>query len=63
MRTRQLLVVASPCFLLSTTWTQTGAKPSAGQSLSVAASSASADSLLNGGPAAWSQIAVAATPG
>ncbi len=57
MRTRQLVIVASACFLLSTTWAQTGAKPAAGQSLSVAASSASADSLLNGGPAAWSQIA------
>lgn len=58
MRTRQLVIVASACFLLSTTWAQTGAKPAAGQSLSVAASSASADSLLNGGLAAWSQIAV-----
>ena len=57
MRTRQLVIVASACFLLSTTWAQTEAKPAAGQSLSVAASSASADNLLNGGPAAWSQIA------
>jgi len=44
--------------LLSTIRAQTGAKPAAGQSLSVAASSASADSLLNGGLAAWNQIAV-----
>jgi len=44
--------------LLSATWAQTGAKPVAGQSLSVAASSANADSLLHGGPAAWNQIAV-----
>ncbi len=59
MRTRQLPLVASAVLLLpSMIWAQTGAKPAAGQSLSVAASSASADSLLNGGPAAWSQIAV-----
>ena len=57
MRTRQLVIVASACFLLSTTWAQTKAKPAAGQSLSVAASSASAGNLLNGGPAAWNQIA------
>jgi len=44
--------------LLSTTWAQTGAKPAAGQSLSVAASSSSVDDLLRGGSAAWSQIAV-----
>jgi len=58
MRTRQLVIVVSACLLLSTIRAQTGAKPAAGQSLSVAASSASADSLFNGGPAAWSQIAV-----
>ncbi len=58
MRTRQLVIVASACLLLSTTWAQTGAKPATGQSLSVAASSASADSLFHGGPAAWNQIAV-----
>lgn len=57
MRTRQLVIVASACLLLSTTWAQTNAKPAAGQSVSVAASSASADNLLNGGPAAWGQIA------
>jgi hypothetical protein len=57
MRIRQLAVIVSVCLLLSTTWTQTGAKSAAGQSLSVAASSASADNLLNGGPVAWSQIA------
>jgi hypothetical protein len=39
-------------------WAQAGAKPAAGQFLSVAASSASADNLLNGGPAAWNQIPV-----
>lgn len=59
MRTRQLPLVASAVLLLlSMIWAQTGAKPADGQSLSVAASSASADSLLNGGLAAWSQIAV-----
>jgi complex iron-sulfur molybdoenzyme family reductase subunit gamma len=58
MRTRQLVFLVSVCLLLSTTWAQTGAKPVAGQSLSVAASSASADNLLNGGPAAWIRIAV-----
>jgi hypothetical protein len=58
MRTRHLVIVTSACLLLSTTLAQTGAKPAAGQSLSVAASSASADNLLNGGPAKWNQIAV-----
>jgi hypothetical protein len=59
MRIRQLPIIASAALLLSSMlWAQTGAKPAAGQSLSVAASSASAASLLNGGPVAWSQIAV-----
>jgi len=58
MRTRQLVIVFSACLLLSTAWAQTRAKPAAGQSLSVAASAASADNLLNGGAAAWNQIAV-----
>jgi len=58
MRTRQLVIIVAVCLLLSTTWAQTGAKPAAGQSLSVAALSASADNLLHGGPTAWSQIAV-----
>jgi hypothetical protein len=58
MRTRQLVIVVSACMVLSTTWAQTAAKPVAGQSLSVAASSASADDLLHGGPAPWNQIAV-----
>ncbi len=58
MRIRQLAVIVSVCWLLSTTWAQTGAKPAAGQSLSVAASSSSVDDLLRGGSAAWSQIAV-----
>jgi hypothetical protein len=59
MRTRQLPIVACAVLLLSSLiLAQTGAKPVAGQSLSVAASSASADDLLHGGPAAWNQIAV-----
>jgi hypothetical protein len=57
MRTRQLLIVASAVLLLSSLiWAQAGAKPVPGQSLSVAATSASADNLLNGGPSAWNQI-------
>jgi hypothetical protein len=59
MRTRRLPIVASAALLLSSMiWAQTAAQPVAGQSLSVAASSASADHLFNGGPVAWSQIAV-----
>jgi ethylbenzene dehydrogenase len=59
MRTRQLLIIASSVLLLSSMiWAQAGAKPAAGKSLPVAVSSASADSLLSGGPAAWNQIAV-----
>jgi complex iron-sulfur molybdoenzyme family reductase subunit gamma len=59
MRTRHLSLVASAVLLLSSMiWTQTGVKPVAGQSLSVAALSASADNLLHGGQAAWNQIAV-----
>ena len=59
MRTRHLLIIGSRVLLLSSMiWAQAGAKPTAGQSLSVAVSSASAGSLLNGGPASWSQIAV-----
>jgi hypothetical protein len=58
MRTRQLPIVPSAVLLLSSLiWAQTGAKPVPGQSLSVAAPSASADHLLNGGPNAWNQIA------
>jgi hypothetical protein len=59
MRIRQLLIITSGVLLLSSMiWAQAGAKPVAGQSLSVAVSSASADNLLNGGPTAWKQIAV-----
>ena len=59
MKIRQRLIFAASVLLLSSMiWAQAGAKPTAGQSLSVAVSSASADSLLNGGPATWNQIAV-----
>jgi hypothetical protein len=59
MRTRQLPIALSVGLLVSSMiWAQTGAKPAAGQSLSVAVSSTSADNLLKGGPAAWNQIAV-----
>jgi hypothetical protein len=58
MRTRQLPIVLSAGLLVSSMmWAQAGAKPAAGQSLSVAVSPASADNLLKGGPAAWNQIA------
>jgi hypothetical protein len=58
MKTQQRAIIVAVCLMLSTAWAQTGAKPAAGQSLSVAASSASAANLLSGGPAAWHQIAV-----
>jgi ethylbenzene dehydrogenase len=59
MRIRQVLIIASGVLLLSSMiWAQAAAKPVAGQWLSVAASSASVDSLLRGGSAAWNQIAV-----
>jgi hypothetical protein len=59
MKTRQVPIAASALLLLSSlTWAQAGAKPVAGQSLFVAALSASADNLLHGEPAAWNQIAV-----
>jgi hypothetical protein len=57
MRTRQLLVIGTVSLLLcSTMWPQAKAKPASGQSLSVLATPASVDSLLNGGPAGWNQI-------
>jgi len=58
MKTRQLATIVSVWLLLSTIWAQTKAKPTPGQFLPVAVSSASADNLLHGGPAAWNQIAV-----
>jgi hypothetical protein len=59
MGTRQLIPIISACLLLfSITWAQAGANPTAGQSLAVAASAASTDNLLSGGPVAWNQIAM-----
>lgn len=58
MRIRQALILFL-CFGLSAlTSAQNGSKPIAGQSLPVATSSASTDTLLTGGPAAWKEIAV-----
>ena len=58
MRTRRLLTIVSVClWLTAVTWAQTAIKAASGQSLPVAASPVSADHLLNGGPAAWNQIA------
>lgn len=58
MRTHQLLSIVSVCLpLTAVTWAQTAIKPASGQSLSVAVSPVSVDHLLNGGPAAWNQIA------
>ncbi len=57
MRIRQPLTIVLVCLLLAAVaWAQTRVKAASGQSLSVAASPVSADHLLNGGPAAWSQI-------
>jgi hypothetical protein len=58
MRTHQLLTIVSVCLLLTAvTWAQTATKPASGQSLSVDVSPVSVDHLLNGGPAAWNQVA------
>ena len=58
MRTHQLLtIIAAGLLFIAVTSAQTTIKRASGQSLSVAASPASVDHLLNGGPAAWSQIA------
>ena len=58
MRTRQFLILGASLLLGSMNWAQTKAKLTAGQSLSVAASSANADNLLRGVPASWNQIPV-----
>jgi complex iron-sulfur molybdoenzyme family reductase subunit gamma len=58
MRARQLVIVAFALLVSAMIWAQAGAKPTAGQSLPVAGSSASVDNLLSGEPAAWNQIAV-----
>ena len=57
MRIRQLVIVVYVILLLSVlVCGQTGTRPVAGQSLTIATSSASADSLLNGKPLVWNQI-------
>ena len=57
MRTHLLMLIIATLLQPSAPiWAQTGAKPVAGQSLSVTASSAGIDTLLTGGPAAWNQI-------
>jgi len=59
MRTRRLFTIVSVCALLAAVaWAQARARPVPGQSLAVASSSADAETLLNGGPTAWNQIAV-----
>ncbi len=58
MRTHQLVIVAFALLVSAMIWAQAGAKPAAGQSLSVAGSSASVDDLLSGESVAWNQIAV-----
>jgi hypothetical protein len=59
MRIRLLVIIVSVSLQISAgAWAQVGVKPTPGQNLSVAASSADIDTLLNGGPAAWNQIAV-----
>ena len=59
MRTRQFVIIVSAVAVLSSMiWAQAVAKSVAGQSLSVAASAASIDTLLGGGPVAWNQIAL-----
>src|ERR1035437_3166876 len=59
MRIRLLVIVVSVSLQISAgAWAQVGVKPTPGQSLSVAASAAGIDSLLHGGPTAWSQMAV-----
>ncbi len=56
MRTRQMLLVVTSCWLFAgTLWAQ-ARKPATLQSIRVAASSASADDILKGG-AAWNHIA------
>ena len=58
MRTCRFIIVSAGLLLSSIAWAQAGAKPVAGQSLSVAALSTSADHLVHAGPAEWGQIAV-----
>jgi hypothetical protein len=52
------MILGSGLLACAGMWGQTAATMAAGQTLSVAASSFPADNLLNGGPAAWNQVAV-----
>ena len=61
MRFRQLVILGVGYLLFcAAIWAQGAgaAKPAAGQSLSVVASPSTVENLLNGGPAAWNQVAV-----
>jgi len=59
MRIRLLVIIVAVSLQISAgASAQAGAKPTSAQSLSVTASSAGIETLLNGGPAAWNQIAV-----
>ena len=59
MRTRPLMILAMGLASFSSMlWAQGAAKPAAGQSLPVATSPSSPDTLLQGDPAAWNSIAV-----
>ena len=58
MRTPRLAMILFVCSLFPASVAQTEKKSSAGQALSVAAVSATADTLLREGQAQWNQIAV-----
>ena len=58
MRIRPALILVLGFGVCVPAAAQSGSKPAAGQSLPVAASSVSTDTLLSGGPAAWKEIAV-----
>ncbi|MBZ5554903.1 MAG: hypothetical protein LAO21_19480 [Acidobacteriia bacterium] len=59
MRIRQVVIAAIGFLLFSgVMWAQAKAKPAAGQALSVVASSATVEKLLQGEPSTWNQIAV-----
>ena len=57
MRTVRFLILAVAFqALITVAWAQTPAAPPPGQTLRASPSGATADSLLNGGPAEWTQI-------
>lgn len=58
MRIRPALILVLGFGVCPLAAAQSGSKPTAGQSLPVATSSVSTDTLLSGGPAAWKEIAV-----